>query len=134
MTLALALVVFAYVNTLAVRKQGIGVFRMFLPAGTPGYMAPLIVLIEVISYLFRPNTLGVRIFANILAGHIMIKLFADFSVMMTEAFGLSGVAMAMLPVIMMTVLYGFEVMIFLVQSYIFILITSLYIRDALHAH
>jgi len=133
-TLALSLLVFAYVNVLAFRKQGMGFFRFFLPAGTPIYLAPILVIIEVISYLFRPLTLGVRIFANILAGHIMIKLFADFSVMMTEAFGLSGVAMAMLPVIMMTVLYGFEVMIFLVQSYIFILITSLYIRDALHAH
>ncbi len=133
-TLALALVVFAYVNTLAVRTQGAGVFRMFLPAGTPLYMAPLIVVIEVISYLFRPITLGVRIFANILAGHIMIKLFADFSVMLTEGLGLAGMALALLPVAMMAVLYGFEVMIFLVQAYIFILITSLYIRDALHAH
>ncbi len=133
-TMALSLLVFAYVNTLAVRTQGAGFFRFFLPAGTPIYLAPVLVVIEVISYLFRPITLGVRIFANILAGHIMIKLFADFSVMMTEALGLTGIALSILPVIMMTVLYGFEVLIFLVQSYIFILITSLYIRDALHAH
>ena len=133
-TMALSLLVFVYVNTLAVRTQGAGFFRFFLPAGTPIYLAPVLVVIEVISYLFRPITLGVRIFANILAGHIMIKLFADFSVMMTEALGLTGVALSVLPVIMMAVLYGFEVLIFLVQSYIFILITSLYIRDALHAH
>ena len=133
-TLALALTVFAYVNVLAMRKQGLGFFRFFLPAGTPLYLAPLLVVIEVISYLFRPITLGVRIFANILAGHIMIKLFADFSVMLTEALGPLGIALSLLPVAMMAVLYGFEVMIFLVQSYIFVLITSLYIRDALHAH
>ena len=133
-TFTLSLAVFAYVNFLAVRKQGAGFFRFFLPAGTPLYLAPALVIIEVISYLFRPITLGVRIFANILAGHIMIKLFADFSVMLTEALGLIGIALAFLPVLMMAVLYCFEVMIFLVQSYIFILITSLYIRDVLHAH
>ena len=91
-------------------------------------------MIEVISYLFRPITLGVRIFANILAGHIMIKLFADFSVMMTDAMGFGGILLSVFPTLLMAVLYGFEVMIFLVQSYIFILITSLYIRDALHLH
>lgn len=133
-TLALSFAVFAYVNVLAIRTHGMGFFRFFAPAGTPLYLAPLIVVIEVISYLFRPITLGVRVFANILAGHIMIKLFADFSVMMTEALGVTGILLSILPVIMMSVLYGFEIMIFLVQSYIFILITSLYIRDALHAH
>ena len=133
-TLALSIAVFAYVNILAIRKQGAGFFRFFLPAGTPGYLAPLLVVIEVISYLFRPITLGVRLFANILAGHIMIKLFADFCVMLTEGLGPTGIALSVFPVILMAVLYGFEVMIFLVQSYIFILITSLYIKDALHAH
>lgn len=133
-TLALSLTVFAYVNILAVRHQGAGFFRFFLPAGTPLYLAPVLVVIEVISYLFRPITLGVRIFANILAGHIMIKLFADFCVMLTEALGLTGFGVSVLPLIMMIVLYGFECLIFLVQAYIFILITSLYIRDALHAH
>ena len=133
-TLALSLTVFAYVNTLALRKHGAGFFRFFLPAGTPLYLAPVLVIIEVISYLFRPITLGVRIFANILAGHMMIKLFADFSVMMTEGLGLAGVALAVFPVLIMAVFYGFEVMVFLVQSYIFILITSLYIRDALKGH
>lgn len=133
-TLALSLTVFAYVNILAVRTQGAGFFRFFLPAGTPLYLAPVLVVIEVISYLFRPITLGVRIFANILAGHIMIKLFADFCVMLTEGLGLAGFGVSVLPLIMMIVLYGFECLIFLVQAYIFILITSLYIRDALHAH
>ena len=133
-TLALSLTVFAYVNVLALSRQGLGFFRFFLPAGTPLYLAPVLILIEVISYLFRPLTLGVRIFANILAGHIMIKLFADFCVMLTEALGVAGLGLSVFSVAMMAVLYGFETMIFLVQSYIFILITSLYIKDALHGH
>ncbi|MDJ0943710.1 MAG: F0F1 ATP synthase subunit A [Kiloniellales bacterium] len=133
-TLALALLVFIYVNVLALQTQGLGFFRLFLPAGTPIYIAPVLVTVEVISYLFRPITLGVRIFANILAGHIMIKLFADFCVMMVEALGGVGIGLSVFPVIMMAVLYGFEIMIFVIQSYIFILITSIYLRDSLHAH
>jgi len=133
-TLSLALLVFAYVNVLAIRTQGSGFFRIFLPAGTPFYLAPLLIIIETISYLFRPITLGVRIFANILAGHIMLKLFADFSVMMTEAMGIGGALLAIFPLAVMTGLYFFEIGIIMVQAYIFILITSLYIRDALHAH
>ena len=133
-TMALSLAVFVYVNFIALRTHGAGFFRFFLPRGTPIYLAPVLVVIELISYLFRPITLGVRIFANILAGHIMIKLFADFCVMLTEGLGLTGIALSLFPAVMMAVLYGFEVMIFLVQSYIFILITSLYIRDALHGH
>lgn len=133
-TLALALLVFAYVNVLAIRTQGSAFFRTFLPEGTPLYLAPLLIVIETISCLFRPITLGVRIFANILAGHIMLKLFADFSVMMTEAMGIGGVLLAIFPLAVMTGLYFFEIGIIAVQAYIFILITSLYIRDALHAH
>ncbi len=133
-TLALALVVFAYVNVLGLQTQGLGFFRLFLPAGTPSYIAPVLVTVEVISYLFRPITLGARIFANILAGHIMIKLFADFCVMMVEALGGLGIGLSVFPVIKMAVLYGFEIMIFLIQSYIFILITSIYIRASVHAH
>ena len=133
-TLSLALVVFAYVNALGLQTQGLGFLRLFLPTGTPIYIAPVLVTVEVISYLFRPITLGVRIFANILAGHIMIKLFADFCVMMVEALGGLGIGLSVFPVIMMAVLYGFEIMIFVIQAYIFILITSIYIRDSVHAH
>lgn len=133
-TLALSLMVFAYVNYLAFQKQGLGFFKSFMPAGTPLYMAPLIVTIELISYFFRPITLGVRIFANILAGHIMIKLFGDFAYMLTDALGYAGAALSVFPLAIMAVLYGVEIMVVLVQSYIFIMITSLYIRDALHAH
>ncbi|MCG8595259.1 MAG: F0F1 ATP synthase subunit A [Kiloniellales bacterium] len=133
-TLTLAFVVFTYVNVLALQTQGLGFFRLFLPAGTPVYIAPVLLTVEVISYLFRPITLGVRIFANILAGHIMIKLFADFCVMMIDALGGVGIGLSLFPVMMMVILYGFEILIFLIQSYIFMLITSIYIRDSLHAH
>lgn len=133
-TLALALAVFAYVNYLGFKTQGLGFLRVFIPSGTPAYLAPLIIIIEVISYLFRPFTLGLRIFANILAGHIMLKLFGDFCAMLTEAFGGIGMLAAMLPLAGMVLMYAVEVCVILIQSYIFIVISAIYMKDALHAH
>lgn len=133
-TLALALAVFAYVNYLGFKTQGLGFLRVFMPSGTPAYLAPLIIIIEVISYLFRPFTLGLRIFANILAGHIMLKLFGDFCAMLTEAFGGIGMLAAMLPLAGMVLMYAVEVCVILIQSYIFIVISTIYMKDALHAH
>jgi F-type H+-transporting ATPase subunit a len=133
-TLALALTVFAYVNWLAFRLHGLSFLRFFLPAGAPLAIAPLIVLVELISYLFRPVTLGVRIFANILAGHIMLKLFGDLAAMLVDNLGIAGFAVAILPFAMIVLMYAVEVFITSIQAYIFIVITSLYIKDAIHAH
>lgn len=133
-TFALATAVFVYVNVLAFRIHGIGFLRFFLPAGIPFYIAPVVVLVEVVSYLFRPITLGVRVFANILAGHIMLKLFADFCGMLIDHFGLVGLPLTILPVLMMIVLYGLEIGVFFIQAYIFMVITSFYLRDAIHSH
>jgi F-type H+-transporting ATPase subunit a len=133
-TLALALAVFAYINFLAFKTQGLGFFRFFMPTGTPLYLAQLIVLIELVSYLFRPVTLGLRIFANILAGHIMLKLFGDFCVMLVENFGATGLAAAILPVAAMVLMYFVETGVMLVQAYIFIVLSAIYVRDALQAH
>lgn len=129
--LGLAVAVFVYVNVIAFRTQGLGFFHHFLPKGTPLVLAPLIVLIELVSYLFRPMTLGLRIFANILAGHIMLKLFGDFCVMLVEAFGAIGLVAAIAPLAGMVIMYFAECAVFLVQSYIFIVLSSIYLRDAL---
>jgi F-type H+-transporting ATPase subunit a len=133
-TLGLSLTVFVYMTALAIKTQGAGFLRHFLPHGTPLYLAPLIVTIELISYLFRPLTLGTRVFANILAGHMIIKLFADFCGMMTAALGLVGLGLTILPLALMAIMYAFEVLVFVVQAYIFVLLTSIYLRDALHGH
>jgi F-type H+-transporting ATPase subunit a len=133
-TLALSGVTFIYVNVVALRTHGAGFFRMFLPAGIPMFVAPVFVLVEAISYLFRPVTLGFRIFANIVAGHIMLKLFADFCAMLAGGLGTIGVIASVVPVSMIAILYAFEIMIVSIQSYIFILITSMYLHDALRAH
>jgi F-type H+-transporting ATPase subunit a len=133
-TLGLSLLVFIYWNVIAFRRQGLGFLRMFWPAGVPIFVAPVLVFVEVVSYLFRPITLGFRLFANIFAGHVMLKLFADFCTMMIEALGPTGVIAAIGPVLIMVVLYVFEIMIVCIQTYIFMLIASIYLKDALHGH
>lgn len=133
-TLALSTGIFLYVNVLGLRRQGLGFFRIFLPAGIPLFVAPIFVLVEVISYLFRPITLGFRIFANIVAGHIMLKLFADFCAMLVAALGAAGILASLAPLAMIAVLYAFEILIVSIQSYIFLLIAALYLRDATRPH
>lgn len=133
-TFSLALFAFVYVIATAVSARGTGFFRNFLPDGTPSWLAPLIVVIELISFIARPITLGVRLFANVLAGHMIIKLFGDFSVMIIDNFGLSGLPMVIMPLIMMVIFYGFEIIVVFIQSYIFILLTCVYIRSTTEAH
>lgn len=132
-TLGLALTVFVYVVTISIRQSGMAFFAHFRPAGTPGWLAPLIVTVEVISYLFRPVTLGVRVFANIFAGHVIIKLFGDMSGMLVDELGMVGIVAALIPVALMVVFYAFEIAVFFIQAYIFALITSLYLKEAYHA-
>jgi len=132
-TFGLALMVFFYVVTIAIRQSGMVAFLgHFRPAGTPGWLAPLIVTVEVISYLFRPVTLGVRVFANIFAGHVIIKLFGDMAGMLVDELGTIGIAAALVPVALMVVFYAFEIAVFFIQAYIFALITSLYLKEAYH--
>ena len=133
-TMSLALVVFAYANVVAFRRQGVGFFRHFLPAGIPLFVAPVLLFVEVVSYLFRPATLGFRLFANVVAGHIMLKLFGDFCAMLVVGLGVIGAAGSLFLLPIMVLILAFEIVIVCVQSYIFMLITSMYLRDALHSH
>jgi len=122
-TFALALLVFVYIISVGLRRNGTLFFRQFLPEGTPLWLAPLIVLVEAVSYLAKPITLGVRLFANMFAGHMLIKLFGDFAAMMVDRLGPIGIVAAMAPVAMMVIFFAFEVMVVLIQSYVFIPLT-----------
>jgi F-type H+-transporting ATPase subunit a len=133
-TFALALTAFVYVTSVGIKAQGAGFFRTFLPHGTPLWIAPLIIPIEAVSYLARPVTLGVRLFANVLAGHMIIKLFGDFAVMITNSMeGFSSVLIAV-PILFMSLFYGVELIVVLIQSYIFILLICIYLRSSLEHH
>ena len=136
-TLSLALVVFCYAVGLGLARHGLGMLRIFVPPGAPVYVAPVIFVIELISFLFRPVTLAVRLFANIVAGHIMLKLFADGCVMILDQAEPLALPTLILPLTMMIVLYAFEYLVMLIQAYIFIMLSATYIGEAArgpHAH
>ena len=125
-TFAMALLVFLFVTLLAIFKHGIRFFSFFVPPGAPKLMWPLLIPIEVISYLSRPVSLSVRLFANMLAGHTLLKVFAGFVV----ALGAAGVV----PLLFIVALTGLEILIAFLQAYVFTILTCLYINDALHLH
>ncbi len=125
-TFALAAVVFVGVTIIGVVKHGTKWFSYFFPPGAPIYMAPLLVPIEILSYLARPVTLALRLFANMMAGHTMLKVFAGFVV----ALGLLGVA----PLAILIALYALELIVAVLQAFVFTILTCLYLHDALHLH
>lgn len=125
-TLALAMGVFIFVTVLGFIKHGVKFFGFFVIPGLPIYMLPLLIPIEVISYLSRPISLSVRLFANMLAGHTLLKVFAGF----VSALGFFGI----LPLVFIIALTGLEILIAFLQAYVFAILTCLYINDALHLH
>lgn len=133
-TFALALTVFVFVTLLGLAKHGLHFFTLFMPHGAPIALAPILVPIEVLSYLSRPVSLSIRLFANMMAGHTMLKVFAGFSVMLGGGLGAGGYAIGILPVIINVALVGFEILVAFLQAYVFTILTCLYIRDALELH
>ena len=125
-TFALALVIFIAVTILGFVKHGLHFFSFFVIPGLPWYMLPLLIVIEVISYLSRPISLSVRLFANMLAGHTLLKVFAGFVV----SLGVAG----FLPLAFIVALTGLEILIAFLQAYVFAILTCLYINDAIHLH
>jgi F-type H+-transporting ATPase subunit a len=133
-TLAMALTVFIGVTAMALMRHGAHFFSFFLPAGTPGYLAPLVVPVEIISYLSRPISLSVRLFANMLAGHIILKVFAGFTVSLGVAFGAGGYILGLIPVGANVLVLMLETLVGCLQAYVFALLTCVYIRDAIELH
>ena len=125
-TFTMAMVVFLGVTVIALIKHKIHFFTFFMPPDVPLFMAPLLVPIEIISYLSRPMSLSVRLFANMLAGHTLLKVFAGFVV----SLGLFGV----FPLAFVVVLTGLEIVIAFLQAFVFTILTCLYLNDALHLH
>jgi F-type H+-transporting ATPase subunit a len=131
-TFALALMVWVAATAIGFARHGLHFFSLFLPSGIPLPLAPLIILIEVISYLSRPISLSVRLFANMVAGHTMLKVFAGFSVgLMAVTFGFG---LAIIPAVVNVALIGLEVMIACIQAYVFTILTCLYLKDAIELH
>lgn len=133
-TFSLAMVVFVFVTVLALVKHGLHFFSFFMPHGAPVALAPILIPIEVISYLMRPVSLSIRLFANMMAGHTMLKVFAGFTVLMISGLGAAGFVVGLLPLAINVALTGFEFLVAFLQAYVFSILTCLYIRDALELH
>jgi F-type H+-transporting ATPase subunit a len=132
-TFALALTVFVLVTIVALLLHGLHFFSYFVPQGAPKLLIPVLVPIEVISYLSRLISLPVRLFANMVAGHVMMEVFATFLVLMASA-GAVGIFAAIFPQIVNVILIGFELLVAALQAYVFALLTCLYLHDAVHLH
>lgn len=130
-TAALAFLVFFTVLIYGFYKNGLRFFRLFVPSGIPVVILPLVVTIEVISFLSRPVSHSVRLFANMLAGHITLKVFASF-VTMLGAMGIVGVFGAVLPLALVVALTALELLVAFLQAYVFTILTCIYINDAIH--
>ena len=130
-TVALALLVFVTVLIYGFWKNGLRFLNLFVPKGIPIYILPAIVLIEVFSFFVRPVSHSVRLFANMLAGHITLKVFAGF-VTMLGGFGLAGWIGAIIPLGMTVALTALELLVAVLQAYVFAILTCIYLNDALH--
>jgi len=124
-TFALAAVIFVGVTIIGFVNHGIGYLKLFIPSGVPLFLLPLIVIIEIISYLSRPVSLSVRLFANMMAGHTMLKVFGGFVISL-------GILGGLLPLSFTVALTGLEILIAFLQAYVFAILTCIYLNDALN--
>lgn len=131
---ALALMVIVVVTSVAIIENRMRFFTTyFMPEGAPKLLAPLIIPIEVISYLSRPVSLSIRLFANMVAGHVMFEVFATFTILLA-GFTVAGPVLAVFPIAINVALVGFELLVAALQAYVFAVLTCIYLHDAVHLH
>jgi F-type H+-transporting ATPase subunit a len=130
-TISLAMLVFVTVIVYGFKKNGLKFFKLFVPSGIPIYILPLVTFIEVLSFISRPISHSVRLFANMLAGHITLKVFAAFVTMLGAA-GFLGWIGAVLPLGLTVALTALEFLVAFLQAYVFAILTCIYINDAIH--
>ncbi len=130
-TAALALLVFLTVIVVGLKEHGLHWFKLFVPSGVPIYILPLVVAIEIISFLTRPLSHSVRLFANMLAGHIMLSVLGSFTVMLLGA-GIVFKVLAVVPIVMNVGVFALELLVAFLQAYVFAMLTCMYLNDAIH--
>ena len=129
----LALMIFLMVTALGFYNHGLKFLTLFTPPGVPFVMQLLIVPIEILSFLIRPATLSLRLFANMMAGHLMLKVFAGFSTMMLGLGGI-GIVAGLIPMFFNVALYGLELLVAVLQAYIFAILSCIYLKDTVDLH
>ena len=132
-TATLAVFVILLVIIVGITKHGLGWFKLFVPSGVPMVILPFISVIEVISFLSRPVSLGLRLFGNMLAGHIVLKVFAGFVVLLASM-GIGGIIGSIAPLGMAVALTALEFLVAFLQAFVFAILTCVYLNDALHTH
>jgi F-type H+-transporting ATPase subunit a len=132
-TAGLAVMVIIIVTVVSLRMHGLHFFSYFFPEGAPKLLAPLIIPIEVISYLSRPVSLSIRLFANMVAGHVMFEVFASF-ILILAAVSAGTAVMGIIPLALNVILEGFELLVAALQAYVFAILTCIYLHDAVHLH
>ncbi|HEX3710828.1 MAG TPA: F0F1 ATP synthase subunit A [Pseudolabrys sp.] len=131
-TAALAITVFLTVLIYGLFRHGFRFFNLFVPKGVPIYILPMIIAIEILSFISRPISHSVRLFANMLAGHIALKVFAGFIILLGGALGAIGWAGGVLPFAMIVALTALEALVAFLQAYVFAVLTCIYLNDAIH--
>jgi len=127
-------IVFVMYNAIGIKKNGlVRYIKSFVPSGTPVVLMPLIFLLEIISHCLRPITLGIRLYANMYAGHIMLGIFAILVTIALEALSPASAVTGGLAFVMHVIMHGFELFVAALQAYIFSILTTVYINGALHA-
>lgn len=126
-TFALAGFLFLLATSIGIYKHRFKFLRLFCPHGTPWYIAPILIPIEIISYFSRPISLSVRLFANMMAGHTILKVFAGFVVSL-------GIYGGFIPLALTSIMTGFEILVAILQAYVFTILTCLYLKDAVELH
>jgi F-type H+-transporting ATPase subunit a len=133
-TLTMALFVFLFTTGVGFYVHGFRFLKFFVPDGVPGWLLPLLVPIEIISYLSRPVSLSVRLFANMTAGHVMLEVFAGFMILLTASLGVFGAVASIIPLGLNVALIALELLVACLQAYVFAVLTCLYLHDAVHMH
>lgn len=133
-TLGMALVIFIGTTVIGFIKHGVRFFGLFLPHGTPWYIAPILVPIEIVSYCFRPVSLSLRLFANMTAGHTLLKVFAGFIGAFVASLGVLGLLAGLVPLVAVVGLTGLEFLVAFLQAYVYTVLACIYLNDALHLH
>ncbi len=129
-TASMALMIFAIVLLVGIIRHGFHFFSLFVPSDVPIWMMPLVVAIEIVSFISRPVTLSVRLFANMVAGHVLMKVIAGFAIMFASMGGVVILG-SILPVAFNVVMIGFEFFIAFIQAYVFAVLTCIYLKDTI---
>jgi F-type H+-transporting ATPase subunit a len=133
-TAVLAFVSFAIVLAVGFAKHGLKFFSLFVPHGAPAWLMPVIIPVEFVSFMVRPFSLGLRLFVAMTAGHILLEVFGSFVVQGLNAGGPLGVVVSVLSFVMIIGVSALELLVCAIQAYVFALLTSLYLHDAVHLH